>query len=345
MLTRLDSENDLLFMEFGKLGDLHKWMHKLSNGNDHLPVAALWQIFDCLVKACMAMDYAPRMVPGPSIPPGAAFAPLNGGYLPETVPPGGHAAPLPGFVGTVHFDLDPRNIFVRGYDEPTNPLVPSHTQIPRFQVADFGLAKNWADLWAPPDARNAYTLAMGRWSMWKRREMGKDCWFLPYPDFPPVAGRMTSEEPPGIPEANVPRNEQRWTYGHDLIGPSMMSQQLRTQFSQPLCETVARCLMARQEHRPDLQQLQATVAAALGAAPQAPLLPLEVPAFFGNDPPPPPPWRMRFQTVDARDLDPWGAYSDEEGAGSPPAAPRPRRRRPRGRRPTRLAPEDRAYRP
>lgn len=164
---------------------------------------------------------------------------------------------------------------------------------------------------------------------------------LQYPDFPPVAGRMTSEEPPGIAAAAVPRDDQRWTYGHELIGPSMMGQALRTKFTPALCETVAKCLMARQEHRPDLQQLQAIITAALGSPP--PPLPAEVARFFGNDPAPPAPWRMRFQTVATQDLDPWGAYSDEEGDDAPPA--RPRRRRPRGRRPTRLAPEDRAYRP
>lgn len=90
-------------MEFAKLGDLERCLQRLASADRHLPPEALWLVFDCLVKACIAMEYPPRLV--------TAGAPLlrAGDFLPEVVPPGGQAAPVNGFRGVVHFDLDPKN--------------------------------------------------------------------------------------------------------------------------------------------------------------------------------------------------------------------------------------------
>lgn len=90
-------------MEFSKLGDMRHAIQRLEAANRHLPSEALWLIFDCLVKACIAMEYPPRYVTaGPILDP-------DGDYLPEVIPPGGQAAPANGFRGVVHFDLDPQN--------------------------------------------------------------------------------------------------------------------------------------------------------------------------------------------------------------------------------------------
>lgn len=90
-------------MEFAKLGDLHHVLEKLATAGRNLPPEALWLIFDCLVKACIAMEYPPRCTPA------AGILPRAGDFLPEIVPPGGLAGPVAGFRGVVHFDLDPKN--------------------------------------------------------------------------------------------------------------------------------------------------------------------------------------------------------------------------------------------
>lgn len=116
MAIGLDNAMGLLFMEFARLGDLENWVHKLGRQNSSLPTEALWRIFDCLVKACIAMEYPPRHVPRPGQPVGTV-APTSGGDLPEVVPPGGQNFPATGFHGTVHFDMDPKNsmlLYVHG---------------------------------------------------------------------------------------------------------------------------------------------------------------------------------------------------------------------------------------
>lgn len=90
-------------MEFAKLGDLQGVLERLAIADRHLPPEALWLVFDCLVKACIAMEYPTRLVPA------AGPEPPDGDLLPEVVPPGGLAGQATGFRGYVHFDLDPNN--------------------------------------------------------------------------------------------------------------------------------------------------------------------------------------------------------------------------------------------
>lgn len=164
---------------------------------------------------------------------------------------------------------------------------------------------------------------------------------LQEPDFPPVAGRMTSEEPAGVAYDTVPTQDQRWTYGYRLIENTPEGQEHRDRFTPALCELVAKCLMHRQEHRPDLTQLQADVAAALGNP--VPPLPARVRRFFGNDPPMPVPWYSAYTDVDLLTMDPFEPYpqDDEDPEDLPSPSPRPRKRRR-----TRQVPlEDQAYRP
>lgn len=160
------------------------------------------------------------------------------------------------------------------------------------------------------------------------------------PDFPPVAGRMRSEEPPIIPPAiDVPIQDQRWTYGYRLIEPGDAGDTYRNIFSQELCETVAKCMMARQEHRPDLNQLQAAINAAINPQQR---LEARVRRFFGAEASPPVPWMGVWVDVDLTQIDPFDPYPDGVGLIliDPDDTPRPRRRRR-----TRQAPEDAAYRP
>lgn len=161
---------------------------------------------------------------------------------------------------------------------------------------------------------------------------------LQLPDFPPIAGRMTSEEPAVVPPAlDVPFEEQRWTYGYRLIADGDEGDEYRANFTPALCETIAKCMMARQEHRPDLTQLQADITNAIGNPP--PRLDPRVRRFFGSEATPPVPWRALYTDVDLQNMDPFDPYpagnSDDEQADPP--SPKRRRR-------TRKVPlEDQAY--
>lgn len=162
---------------------------------------------------------------------------------------------------------------------------------------------------------------------------------LQHPDFPPVAGRMFSAEPPQYDP--VPARHQRWTYGYRLIQDSQEGQEYRDRFMPLLCETIARCLMHKQENRPDLVQLQRIITGALGNPP--PRLPNTVRRFFGSDAPPPVPWYANSVDVDLGTMDPFTPYHGFRYLDDGPADPADpsSRRRVRGR----IMPGDRAYRP
>ncbi|KUI53334.1 hypothetical protein VP1G_00774 [Cytospora mali] len=96
---------------------------------DFLPTLVMWQIFDCLTKACVAMAFPPRLQ---EVPLQGSQFPEDGDSLPEVVPPF-PLAPYNVQYDNIHFDLDPSNVFI---DETDN----DHQDIALFKVADFGLA-------------------------------------------------------------------------------------------------------------------------------------------------------------------------------------------------------------
>lgn len=151
---------------------------------------------------------------------------------------------------------------------------------------------------------------------------------------------MRSEEPAIVPPAaDVPVQDQRWTYGYRLIAGDAEGQEYQQKFTPALCEAVAKCLMARQEHRPDLNQLQTAITNALGNP--LPRLDAKVRRFFGREAKPPVPWRSAYTDVDLLHMDPFNPYPhDPEGEEVDPS-PNPRKRK---RRRTRQAPlEDLTY--
>lgn len=153
---------------------------------------------------------------------------------------------------------------------------------------------------------------------------------------------MKREEPAIVPPAtDVPIQDQRWTYGYRLIRNNAEGREYREKFTPALCELIAKCLMARQEHRPDLNQLQTAITNALGNP--LPRLDARVRRFFGAEATPPVPWRSAYTDVDLLNMDPFNPYPDDsEGEEVDSPSPNPRQRK---RRRTRQAPlEDLAYR-
>lgn len=116
------------------------------------------------------------------------------------------------------------------------------------------------------------------------------------PDIPPFAGRMTSQEP-----ANPTPDQERWTYGWSLLDPA---EPWTNMYQQSLIDLVARCLMAKQEYRPTLQQIQTIITQELALPAN-----LAVPNYWTNtffaDPQPP---RPPVDTENISNIDPFWDY-------------------------------------
>lgn len=103
MADRIDGHEGCSYflMEYCKFGDLLGQLRKaardMPNGTErYLPESVLWLLFDCLVKACMAMEQPPMQNPASGPLPANA----QGGFLPEVLTPGNL-----GSEGIVHMDL------------------------------------------------------------------------------------------------------------------------------------------------------------------------------------------------------------------------------------------------
>lgn len=114
----------------------------------------------------------------------------------------------------------------------------------------------------------------------------KVCMTLCNPDSPPYAGRMTTQEPAPPQGGTVPAGQQRWTYGWSLLDPA---EPWLGRYQRPLIDLVARCLMARQEFRPTLQQVQAIVTQELANPANANVPPYWTNTFFAQPRLPAPP--------------------------------------------------------
>lgn len=123
------------------------------------------------------------------------------------------------------------------------------------------------------------------------------------PDLPPYAGRMTNQEP-----ANPAPHKERWTYGWSLLDPS---EPWSGMYQQSLVYLVARCLMAKQAHRPTLQHLQTIITQQLALPTNQ-----NVPAYWTNtffsDPDPP---RPPVDTENVNDIDPFWDYRKRRRLG------------------------------
>ncbi|KAH8744670.1 hypothetical protein F5883DRAFT_722163 [Diaporthe sp. PMI_573] len=159
----------------------------------------------------------------------------------------------------------------------------------------------WMQPWAPPPPT---TTGPGRYSsasnVWQIGMIMKVSMTLLDPDFPPYAGRMTSQEP-----ANPTPDQQHWTFGYALLDPA---DPWTARYQQSLIDLVARCLMAKQAHRPTLQQLQTIITQELALPANQ-----NVPAYWTNtffvDPQKP---RPPVDTENINNIDPFWDYKKRE---------------------------------
>lgn len=159
-LTRLDQDPGILFMEFMKHGDMWSLTAKCVREGVKVPNRQLLRIFNCLVRACIAMEFPPRRKFGyrgrEDWTMNEYESRLN---IEEAIPLGPNSTR--GF-GMVHFDLDPQNVFVGDFDARR------HRYGPIFKFGDFGTAARTSSnvFKDPPEA------------IWRRR-FGKLLYHLP----------------------------------------------------------------------------------------------------------------------------------------------------------------------
>ncbi|KAJ4403108.1 hypothetical protein N0V82_010703 [Gnomoniopsis sp. IMI 355080] len=144
--AQLDNARNLIMLENMPRGDVQELIHKLVKKKLHLSNRALWAIFECLFKGCVAMATPGRFHEHGQDVNAHAMAEQD-----ETVPDWLHdGTQLPAWT-MVHFDLDPQNALVGNFEEAGGP----HENVPIVKIADPGLAiimddnvrNNEATLW------------------------------------------------------------------------------------------------------------------------------------------------------------------------------------------------------
>ncbi|KAI1413496.1 kinase-like protein [Hypoxylon sp. FL1857] len=166
---RLHKRADFMFLEYVPGGNLANFINRLNNKqperSTRIPNRVLWQLWLCLVRACVGMKYPPRKF-HPNRPKASNSGNAQQDLL-EVVPP---LSKRWRAKNIVHFDIDPSNIFIGNIDnedyEQHDRLEYEHNFVPRLKLADFGLAQD-----IKPHKRNEYYF-------WKRMN-GKADFYTP----------------------------------------------------------------------------------------------------------------------------------------------------------------------
>ncbi|KAI8633205.1 kinase-like domain-containing protein [Xylariaceae sp. FL1651] len=194
---------DFLLIEFCENGDLENLLFRLAEEDETVPNRVLWAFWLCLVRACVAMQYPPRKFhPRRRQPPPALVNAQPGVDIQEAGKVVGEdlfeEIPIAkrrwAAKRTVHFDIDPKNIFITGFD--VNAKDNEHKLVPRLKLADFGLAED-----IKPNKRNMYysrRRASGKWGYYAPEQFGVDWEYIRQDD-----GTLIEEDGPEISEQVV----------------------------------------------------------------------------------------------------------------------------------------------
>ncbi|EFX03165.1 hypothetical protein CMQ_3094 [Grosmannia clavigera kw1407] len=154
-MNEVDRDPSILMMEYLRMGTLGHWIEKVDSLNSTPPDDVLWQMFACLVDGCIAMAYPPR-------------------YQEQNVGKNSMLEYVPAedelrrnrrnqkVCNYVHFDLDPSNVLVDGFDNG------EHNMVPRIKIADFGTTLK-ADL----------NFMNNKQRLWSQRFIGKQGYLMP----------------------------------------------------------------------------------------------------------------------------------------------------------------------
>lgn len=247
-----------IMLELLENGDLSNFITKVRERNETVPNRILWRFFLCLVRMCIGLAYPPDKIEEYNDQPGP---------ITETVPDRLKNNPS----RIVHFDMDPKNIFVGDF------VGEEHKLTPLLKLGDFGLAtkiednkldsyyerfRDWGKLGflAPeqfcldwdyiPRGRNRtvrdHPIAGNyRWhtNLWGVGMIMECLVTLCYPQIPPMPTESTSAKPKNKPKY--------WTHGGHLLGEEYnhVDKQLRT--------AIMRCQAHFPEYRPKLHALEA----------------------------------------------------------------------------------------
>ncbi|KAK3349852.1 kinase-like domain-containing protein [Lasiosphaeria hispida] len=156
----LPGEPDIIVLEYLPRGDLFRWLCSMGEQKLKIPDRALWLIFDCFVKACVALEYPPMQQQKDYIEKtGGRLGPM----ISELVPQSDGVSS-----GLVHFDIDPSNILIGelGHGPPDD----GHKIIPVMKLGDFGLAKYFK-----PDSEDFRDVK----KVWEARSRAKPGYYTP----------------------------------------------------------------------------------------------------------------------------------------------------------------------
>ncbi|KAH6617370.1 kinase-like domain-containing protein [Chaetomium tenue] len=172
----------MIFLESLPRGSLHKVICSAQENEDPFPDRALWHMFRCLIKSCIAMEYPPSKDDKylATDERGEIIQPLTK-KVSERIPPDLQAlydqavqdgtwkdmGNAPGGEGLVHFDIDPQNLLFGGFPTVVARDDP-HYDFPVLKVGDFGNAFKVDD-----------AFLASRHYMWTFREQAKPNFMAP----------------------------------------------------------------------------------------------------------------------------------------------------------------------
>ncbi|KAI1822001.1 kinase-like domain-containing protein [Xylaria intraflava] len=197
---------DYLLMEFCPYGDLQNLIYRLNEMNRTVPNRVLWGFWLCLVRACVAMQYPPRKFhlkrrddPPPLVnaQPGvdiSAGGKVVGTELYEDIPSARRRWAMKRFV---HFDIDPKNIFISELDIDAKDE--EHRHIPKLKLGDFGLAEE-IKLYKMNDYY-LYRRDLAKFGYFAPEQFGVDWDYIAKPD-----GTAISPTGPEISEQSIAGN-------------------------------------------------------------------------------------------------------------------------------------------
>ncbi|RYP91205.1 hypothetical protein DL770_002682 [Monosporascus sp. CRB-9-2] len=122
LIAKMPEPLDAMVMEFVPNGDLSTFIKRVNHLQTEFPGMVLWKFFLCLIRMCIGLAYPVEFIP-------ANQGRDNKYPIMENIPDD------QGPTRIVHFDLDPKNIFVGRAISGSN----EHSFSPILRLGDFGL--------------------------------------------------------------------------------------------------------------------------------------------------------------------------------------------------------------